>query len=1015
MIFSNTSNYMLKYQKAKAKLVEYDIPQKDYPKFPLNSNELSYPVVYILSRYAESVIENNVADMEEFSPHLVTASQYFDAAVGANDRAEYDVDFLLSGAASYFLSDDFGSAKVLCSEFFVRINPEINEPQKITGNLLGYLLLNRDFHISVDTPNGEKVCHSLLAYYNTGEGVEKIRGLLSEYRKAVYENDAPMEIYYVDILCAIVMVALSKSSWILLPRYSELDQSLWSDYLKGPKAPRMLWPAQQLIGEKGVLRGQSAIVQLPTGVGKTKSIELVIRSSFASGRATTAIIVAPLRALCNEIANDMISAFGDEVLVNQFSDVLEEDFSLELFLSFKSKILICTPEKLSYIIHHQADFLDEIGLYIFDEGHMFDDGSRGAIYELLISEIRSHISGKEQIILLSAVLSNAEQIHKWLLGEAGVLASDSKIKATPKTIGFASQTKDIHYYSDDSAQEDFYIPRSIEVIALQKRPREKKRRYFPELTDAKDIAIYYANKLCKNGGVAIFANRTSTVLTVINRIIELRDRGCLLAEIKGNSDGKEMSRLAQLMSDYYGEQHPYTIACYLGVVPHYSNLPNGLRLAVEHACRNKALRLVVCTSTLAQGVNIPIKYLFMTSFMVARNSMQIRSFQNLMGRTARSGMYTEGSVIVTDPRLFDNRNNRINGGNLRWNDCTKMFDSSASEPCGSSILSLVQNIVVDYQAGFIGSDVAKFIIENYGKNDCFNQLMSELSSAILERYPSKTNNNIAESVKFRKRTMEAIENHLCFVFSNDENTDRQAIASEICKETLAYFMANDDEKVLLERIFDVIALKISDFDYSQLKNYARTMIGIDLSLQIEKWIAENHLTQQNYTNEQLVEMIISFFQETHTLKKGTKCFADICQMWLDGCSFVGMYESTSLPIADLEDICNKSISYELSFFVGSIIDIIEISDEDIVNPLPNLLRLQRRLKYGVKTETAVSICEKIFNDRFLANLLADEIGHDAIETNSIVGVIQSHKDDILDILSAYPTYFSERVQWICKD
>ena len=1015
MIFSNTSNYMLKYQKAKAKLVEYDIPQKDYPKFPLNSNELSYPVVYILSRYAESVIENNVADMEEFSPHLVAASQYFDAAVGANDREEYDVDFLLSGAAAYFLSDDFGSAKVLCSEFFVRINPEINEPQKITGNLLGYLLLNRDFHISVDTPNGEKVCHSLLAYYNTGEGVEKIRGLLSEYRKAVYENDAPMEIYYVDILCAIVMVALSKSSWILLPRYSELDQSLWSDYLKGPKAPRMLWPAQQLIGEKGVLRGQSAIVQLPTGVGKTKSIELVIRSSFASGRATTAIIVAPLRALCNEIANDMISAFGDEVLVNQFSDVLEEDFSLELFLSFKSKILICTPEKLSYIIHHQADFLDEIGLYIFDEGHMFDDGSRGAIYELLISEIRSHISGKEQIILLSAVLSNAEQIQKWLLGEAGVLASDSKIKATPKTIGFASQTKDIHYYSDDSAQEDFYVPRSIEVIALQKRPREKKQRYFPELTDAKDIAIYYANKLCKNGGVAIFANRTSTVLTVINRIIELRDRGCLLAEIKGNSDGKEMSRLAQLMSDYYGEQHPYTIACYLGVVPHYSNLPNGLRLAVEHACRNKALRLVVCTSTLAQGVNIPIKYLFMTSFMVARNSMRIRSFQNLMGRTARSGMYTEGSVIVTDPQLFDNKNNRKNGGNYKWNECIKMFDDSAAEPCGSSILSLVQDIRIDYETRVIGAKVAQHIIDHYNEPDCFEQYVNKLTTALHKAYPQKNASSIVESVMARKSIVEAIENHLCFVFSIDENADKQSIAADICKETLAYFMANDDEKALLEEIFNIITLKTNKIDYSQIKNYARTMIGIDSLLQIEKWIAENHLTRQNYTNEQLVEMIISFFQETHTLKKGTKCFADICQMWLDGCSFVEMYESTSLPIADLEDICNKSISYELSFFVGSIIDIIEISDEDIVNPLPNLLRLQRRLKYGVKTETAVSICEKIFNDRFLANLLADEIGHDTIETNSIVGVIQSHKDDILDILSAYPTYFSECVQWVCKD
>lgn len=127
-------------------------------------------------------------------------------------------------------------------------------------------------------------------------------------------------------------------------------------------------------------------------------------------------------------------------------------------------------------------------------------------------------------------------------------------------------------------------------------------------------------------------------------------------------------------------------------------MPNGLRLAVEHACRSKALRLVICTSTLAQGVNIPIKYLFMTIFMVARNSMQIRSFQNLMGRTARSGMYTEGSVIVTDPQLFDNKNNRKNGGNYKWKDCIKMFDSSAAEPCGSSILSLVQDIRIDYEA-----------------------------------------------------------------------------------------------------------------------------------------------------------------------------------------------------------------------------------------------------------------------------------------------------------------------------
>ena len=107
--------------------------------------------------------------------------------------------------------------------------------------------------------------------------------------------------------------------------------------------------------------------------------------------------------------------------------------------------------------------------------------------------------------------------------------------------------------------------------------------------------------------------------------------------------------------------------------------------------------------------------------------------------------------------------------------------------------------------------------------------------------------------------------------------------------------------------------------------------------------------------------------------------------------------------------------YELSFFVGSIVDIIEINDEDIVNPLPNLLLLQRRMKYGVKTETAVSVCEKVFNDRFLANLLAEEIGYDAIEANNIVGALKSHKDDILILLSDYPSFFSARIKWVCND
>lgn len=242
MIFGTNSNYMLKYQKAKAKLVEYDISQKDYPKFPLNSNELSYPVIYILSRYAESIIENDETGKAEFAPYMVKASQYFDASVGANDRTAYDTDFLLSGAAAYFLSNDFGSSKVLCAALFEKIKdtPTMGTSQIILRNLLGYLLLDKVFPISSDTFGGEELCRALLFYYTNGEGLPNIEQAIRKYRTAIYKNNDPMEIYYVDILLAVITIALSKAAWKLIPQYSKLEPGPWEEYLKSSKSPKII-------------------------------------------------------------------------------------------------------------------------------------------------------------------------------------------------------------------------------------------------------------------------------------------------------------------------------------------------------------------------------------------------------------------------------------------------------------------------------------------------------------------------------------------------------------------------------------------------------------------------------------------------------------------------------------------------------------------------------------------------------------------------------------------------------
>jgi cytochrome c biogenesis factor len=59
-----------------------------------------------------------------------------------------------------------------------------------------------------------------------------------------------------------------------------------------------------LLGKEGIFSGQSAVIQMPTSAGKTKSTEIIIRSAFMSQRTKIAVVVAPFKALCHEIERD---------------------------------------------------------------------------------------------------------------------------------------------------------------------------------------------------------------------------------------------------------------------------------------------------------------------------------------------------------------------------------------------------------------------------------------------------------------------------------------------------------------------------------------------------------------------------------------------------------------------------------------------------------------------------------------------------------------------------------------
>jgi replicative superfamily II helicase len=86
--------------------------------------------------------------------------------------------------------------------------------------------------------------------------------------------------------------------------------------------------------------------------------------------------------------------------------------------------------------------------------------------------------------------------------------------------------------------------------------------------------------------------------------------------------------------------------------------PDGVGESGLFAMKASLIKFVVCTSTLAQGVNLPIKYLIVTSVNQGKDRILVRDFHNLIGRAGRAGMHTEGSVIFADNAVFDKKGQR---------------------------------------------------------------------------------------------------------------------------------------------------------------------------------------------------------------------------------------------------------------------------------------------------------------------------------------------------------------------
>jgi len=1029
------SQLLLGVTRSKAKMLEYSVPEEHHIKITQDPAKLFTISIGLLGDLAAAINrdEPDPDSLSELRTNLLFSARFFDSYLQSKLNETLDPYLVLLGSASYYLCDLPGSASVLAK----RIDGDCPD---LDGDGLEDLLLwllQADLETYFDGAEGpfggliDGISKWILQFFEDGNGEENLLDLATKLRDTVYEFGTPRQLLFGDVIASVLRKKLENSAWKALPSYSGLPRDKWLHALQKDSFIKELWPAQHLLGQADVLKGESAIVQMPTSAGKTKATELILRSAFLAERVSLAIIIAPFRALCHEIKNSLVEAFHNETTkVDELSDALQTDFEIAELLGHQ-QILVVTPEKLLYVLRHAPELAAHVGLLVFDEGHQFDSGTRGITYELLLTSLRSMIPEGTQKVLISAVISNAEAVGEWLNGEPNVVEGTTLIP-TFRSVGFASwldQLGRIEYVdSRDAEQGEFFVPRVIERFNLGRKKRERTDRFFPEKTDGQAIALYLGLKLVPNGSIALFCGRKSTAASVCEKAVDIIERGAPVALPSDFSDAQEVARLTHLHVENLGADAPASQSAAHGIFSHHGNTPHGIRLAVEHAMRDDLVRFVVCTSTLAQGVNLPIRYLIVTSVYQGMERIKVRDFHNLIGRAGRAGMHTEGSILFADPVIYDKRKAR--NDKWRWDQVKELLEPRNSEPCISNLLSIFDPIKSDdekYTITMEALDFAKAYIDDPDE-------IAKLAAGIAARHGDKnfSRDGVERQIAWRISLICAVESFLLSHWDESEDGLSEADVTRLAEGTLAFFLADDQKKEHIRELFQLLAGNISAniTDPARRKIYGRTLYGIQDAQAIEGWVQTNADSLLSIVDEtdalDLAWPLLTRHINSGVFTKFDKpeVLKEIAYGWISGKPFSDLLKiirkrkakmiwgtrRREFKIDHVVDVCEGTLAYDGALVVGAVCEFIETLDQDGTGDLINRLQLfQKRLKYGLPTETTIALYELGFSDRVIAQDLAASLNLAATQKKDLVKALKKDRDGARAVMERYPSYFQERM------
>lgn len=791
--------------------------------------------------------------------------------------------------------------------------------------------------------------HGIKAWLTKGDNAElsKFKALLEERAEQMTYDNA--DDFFDSQLLLHVLNKFQEDN-IRKDLYTFDNTVSWNQYLNYTFRKHIFsfLPSQREALHKGLLSyNRSFSLRMPTSAGKSYITELLIYQELKKTPNAKILYLAPLRSLGHELREKYRSISSQLDFTYRSLYGGSSMTGTEAILA-EADLFITTPETFMSLEGSIDDILRQFTLVICDEGQLIESVGRGLDYEMLLSRLRKqeHV----RFLFISAIIPNIGDINTWLGGTVGEVG-ESNYRPCTIRFGVASTDKTsitLHVYENVNKKSLFDFTSFVN--------KDESKGF--KLDTQKNRACLMAMKSLDAGSVMLYSTfkkkeYNASCYKYGECIANIIQKGKLPSPRSFlNTNQRNLLDLLCEFTEYnFGTDYYETNFMKEGFAVHTGSLPQEMREIVETGYEKGALRMIICNSTLAEGVNFPIRTLVLGDIRhpSGKGWMEREVLMNVIGRVGRAGRETYGFVICADKAWWFVKE-AASGENLKY--AKGMLNDIAFE-----ILKVERRL------------------QRQLTDDEVNYMLSESG------------------------LVESIDKML--MLSTDDFTTDEDVSLDVSSSSLSYHLGNDKHKKQITRIFSVRNSYLHGLSNDNIQMYKDTLISPIVQTTLQDVISDDcglsTLSTEDLSSDEWIEKIISLTSRLMQIDDKKK-IKTLMSCWMEGLRYVEIADKMRLPIDDVVDLV-EWLRRDFLLTSKSILRYISIrfniQNETIVD-------WAYLVEKGLNSKMQILMMQKGLSDRSVLHAIDKLVFHNIRMTenkNVLHSFLRKRKDEVVNALA----------------